>query len=178
MAQTVAGAARPRVSIIAAVARNRVIGRDNAMPWHIPGELARFRELTMGHPIIMGRRTHQSIGRPLPGRRNIVISRDPAFVAAGCEVVSSLQAALTACSGAPEVFVIGGAQIYAAALALADRLLLTEIQADFDGDTRFPDFDRASWRELARQRQHAPAGFDYDFVTYARAAAADRITPS
>jgi dihydrofolate reductase len=169
MVQTAAGTARPRVSIVAAVARNRVIGRDNAMPWHIPGELARFRQLTMGHTIIMGRRTHESIGRPLPGRRNLVVSRDPGFAAAGCEVVSSLQAAISACADAAEVFVIGGAQIYAMAIAVADRLHLTEIQSDFPGDTWFPDYDAAAWRELARERHLAPEGFNYDYVTYVRA---------
>jgi dihydrofolate reductase len=170
MVQTAGDTARPQVSIIAAVARNRVIGRDNTMPWHIPGELARFRELTMGHPIIMGRRTHESIGRPLPGRRNLVVSRDPGFAAVGCELVSSLQAAISACADAPKVFVIGGAQIYAMALAIADVLHLTEIQSDFPGDTWFPDYDPALWRELARERHLAPDGFNFDYVTYVRAA--------
>lgn len=159
---------RPRISIIAAVARNGVIGRDNAMPWHLSDDLKRFRALTTGHPIIMGRRTHESLGRPLPKRRNIVISRDPAFVAPGCEVQPSLGAALVACADASEVFIIGGAQLYAAALALADCLQLTEIDADFDGDTRFPQFDRRQWREAAREHGRAEADFDYDFATYER----------
>ena len=158
----------PRVSIIAAVARNGIIGRDNVMPWHLSDDLKHFRALTTGYPIIMGRRTHESIGRPLPKRRNIVISRDPAFVAPGCEVMPALEAALIACSDAPEIFVIGGAQLYAAALALADRLQLTEIHADFDGDTRFPQFDRRQWRETAREHGRAEADFGYDFVTYER----------
>lgn len=169
MTQTSADRApRPRVAIIAAVARNGVIGRDNAMPWHLTDDLKRFRALTTGHPIIMGRRTHESLGRPLPERRNIVISRDPAFVAPGCEVLPELDAALVACAGASEVFIIGGAQLYAAALALADCLQLTEIDADFDGDTHFPQFDRRLWRETARERRRAEADFDYDFVTYER----------
>lgn len=159
---------RPRISIIAAVARNGVIGRDNAMPWHLPDDLKRFRALTTGHPIIMGRRTHESLGRPLPERRNIVISRDPAFVAPGCEAMPALDAALAACAGASEVFIIGGAQLYAAALPLADRLQLTEIEADFEGDTRFPPFDRRQWCETARERGRAEADFGYDFVTYER----------
>ena len=127
-----------RLNLIIARARNGVIGKDNAMPWKVPGEQAYFKRVTMGHPIIMGRRTWQSIGRPLPGRRNIVVSRDPSFVAAGAEVVASLDEALLRTQEATEVFVIGGAQLYAAALPRADRLLITEIDHDFDGDTTLP----------------------------------------
>lgn len=161
----------PRIAIIAAVARNRIIGRDNTMPWHLAGDLKRFRALTMGHPIIMGRRTWQSLGRPLAGRRNIVVSRDPAFAAPGCEPAISLESALAACAGTERVFVIGGAQLYTAALPLADRLYLTEIHRDFEGDTFFPEFDRRSWRELAREPQPAHNGLEYEFVTYGRASA-------
>jgi len=161
-------AGRPRISIIAAVARDRVIGRDNAMPWHLSEDLRHFRALTMGHPIIMGRMTHQSLGRALPGRRNIVVSRSAGFATAGCEVARSLEAAFAACAGASEVFVIGGAQIYAAALPLADRLHLTEIDAQFEGDTRFPAIDWSDWREIARQHRHSDDGFAYDFATYER----------
>jgi dihydrofolate reductase len=169
MTQTSAPQApRPRVSIIAAVARNGVIGHDNAMPWHLSDDLKRFRALTTGHPIIMGRRTYESLGRPLPGRRNIVISRDSAFAAPGCEVLPALDAALVACSDASEVFIIGGAQLYAATLALADRLQITEIHADFDGDTHFPQYDRRLWRETAREHGRGEADFAYDFVTYER----------
>ncbi len=163
------GTATPRIAIIAAVARNRVIGRDNAMPWHLPEDLRRFRALTMGHPIVMGRRTWESLGRPLPGRRNIVVSRDPAFAPQGAEATASLDAALAACAGAQQVFVIGGAQLYAAALPLADRLYLTEIQRDFAGDTLFPEWDRGAWRELAREPQPPRDGLEYVFTTYARA---------
>lgn len=158
--------AGPRISVIAAVARNGVIGRHNAIPWHLPEDLKRFRALTMGNPIIMGRRTWESLGRPLPGRRNIVISRSSG--ATGCEVFPSLEAALAACPGAAEAFVIGGAAIYAVAMDKAQRLLLTEIGADFEGDTLFPPFDRAQWCEIERESHQAQAGFPYAFVTYVR----------
>jgi dihydrofolate reductase len=154
-----------RLNLIIARARNGVIGKDNAMPWKIPGEQAHFKRVTMGHPIIMGRRTWQSIGRPLPGRRNIVVSRDPSFVAPGAEVVANLDEALLRTQEATEVFVIGGAQLYAAALPRADRLLITEIDHDFDGDTTFPAPDPTNWRETARDHHAAiaerPFGVDY-----------------
>ena len=164
------GTATPRIAILAAVARNRVSGRDNAMPWHLPEDLKRFRALTMGHPIVMGRRTWESLGRPLPGRRNIVVSRDPAFAPQGAEAAASLEAALAACAGAQQVFVIGGAQLYAAALPLADRLYLTEIQRDFAGDTVFPPVDWGEWSVEARERHLNGAGLDFEFVTYRRVA--------
>ncbi len=159
----------PRLSLIAAIAANGVIGSDNAMPWHLSEDLKRFRALTLGHAVVMGRRTFESIGRPLPGRRNIVITRNPGWRAPGCDAVASLDEALDLCGGdAGEVFVIGGAQIYAEALPRAQRLYLTEIHRDFPGDTRFPDFDRRDWREVSRQRGGAAEGFDYDFAVYDR----------
>ena len=161
---------QPRLTLIVARARNGVIGKDNAMPWKIPGEQAYFKRVTMGHPIIMGRKTWESIGRPLPGRRSIVISRNSAFAAPGAEVVASLDAALARCVGATEAFVIGGAQLYRLALPSADRLLITEIDHDFDGDTCFPAPDPAQWREAARDH-HAPTDerpFAVDFVEYVR----------
>ncbi|MFZ5540690.1 MAG: dihydrofolate reductase [Pseudomonadota bacterium] len=160
----------PRVTLIAAVARNGVIGRAGAIPWRIPGDLARFKRITMGHPVIMGRRTWESLGRPLPGRRNIVISRTPGFAPAGAEVFASLGAALAACADASEVFVIGGTEAYREALPLADRLLLTEIDADIEGDAHFPPFDRGAWREVARE-PHPASGecpYPYAYVTYER----------
>ena len=160
----------PRLTLIVARARNGVIGKDNAMPWRIPGEQAYFKRVTMGHPIIMGRKTWESIGRPLPGRRSIVISRNTAFTAPGAEVVPSLDAALARCVGATEAFVIGGAALYRLALPSADRLLITEIDHDFDGDTYFPAPDPAQWREAARDH-HAPIDerpFAVDFVEYVR----------
>jgi dihydrofolate reductase len=160
----------PRITLIVARARNGVIGRDGALPWRLPEDLAFFKRTTMGHPIVMGRRTWESIGRPLPGRRNIVVSRQAGFAAAGAEVVPGLDEALRCCEGSPEVFVIGGAQLYAEALPRADRLILTEIDADFDGDTHWPRPDAARWREAAREHL-PPAGerrFALDFVTYLR----------
>lgn len=161
---------RPRVTLIAARARNGVIGRDNAMPWKIPGELAHFKRVTMGHPIIMGRKTWESIGRPLPGRRNIVVTRDRAFEAAGAEVVHSIEDALARCTGASEAFVIGGAQVYAAALPLADRLLITEIDRDFEGDAFMSAPEPAIWRETARDTHSADGEptLKYAYVSYER----------
>ena len=161
---------RPRVTLIAARARNGVIGRDNAMPWKIPGELAQFRRVTMGHPIVMGRKTWEAIGRPLPGRRNIVVTRDRAFAAPGAEVVHGIEAALALCAGAAEVFVIGGAQVYALALPFADRLLITEIDRDFDGDAFMPAPDARLWRETVRDTHMAEGDppFAYAYVSYER----------
>lgn len=161
---------RPRVTLIAARARNGVIGKNNAMPWKIPGEQAYFKRVTMGHPIVMGRRTWESIGRPLPGRRNIVVTRDPGFAAQGAEVVHGMDEALALCRHAAEVFVIGGAQLYDAAMPMADRLLLTEIDHDFDGDAFMPAPDAARWRETARDVQVAegPPAFGFAYVTYER----------
>ena len=161
-----------RVTIIAALGRNRVIGKGNQIPWHISEDLKRFKALTMGHPVVMGRKTFQSIGRPLPGRDNIVITRSPEFAAPGCRPVHSLAEALTAAQGAAEVFVIGGAEIYALALPLADRLQLTEVDAAIDGDATFPDFDRNAWKEVSRDpgSTAGPDGLRYDFVTYERRA--------
>ena len=159
-----------RLTLIAAVAQNGVIGSNNTLPWRLPEDLKRFKALTLGHPIIMGRKTWESLGRPLPGRSNIVITRAPDFKAPGCMVVDSLAAALDACGGVAEAFVIGGAEIYALALPVAHCLQLTEIKRDFPGDTRFPDIDRTVWRETARECHQSDAGFDYEFVTYERTA--------
>jgi dihydrofolate reductase len=159
----------PRLSLIAAVAANGVIGSDNALPWRLAEDLKRFRALTMGHPVIMGRKTFESIGRPLPGRRNIVISRNAGYKAGGCEVATSLSAALDSCrAGSNEIFVIGGAQIYAEALPQARRLYLTEIRRDFAGDARFPPFDRHHWQEISRERLRTPEGLEFDFAVYDR----------
>jgi dihydrofolate reductase len=128
--------------MIAAMAANRVIGRQQAIPWHIPGEQQHFREVTWGHPLIMGRKTFAAIGRPLPGRRNIVVSRNPALVATGCEMVPSLDAALTLCVGSAKVFVIGGEQLFAQALPLTDTIILTTLPREVAGDTFFPPFEQ------------------------------------
>jgi dihydrofolate reductase len=134
-------------SLIVARARQGVIGRDNAMPWHLPADLAHFKRTTLGHPVIMGRRTWDSIGRALPHRRNIVVSRSPGFRAPGAQVVPSLAEAWRAADDADEAFVIGGGQLYAQALPGIDRIYLTEIDADVAGDTRFPELPPGPWRE-------------------------------
>jgi dihydrofolate reductase len=165
------------LTLIAGVARNGVIGRDNQLLWHLPEDLRHFRAATMGAPVIMGRKTWQSLPerfRPLPGRRNLVLSRQGGFQAAGAEVVDSLDQALALAkaSGAPRAFVIGGAQIYREALPLADELMLTEVERDFEGDAHFPAFSRSAFVEVARERHQAapPNDFAFSFVTYRRLA--------
>ena len=160
-----------RVSLIAAVAENRVIGNRNALPWRLPADLKHFRELTTGSPVIMGRRNYESIGRALPQRTNIVVTRRPDFHAQDCLVVDSLDSAFAVCSDALDIFVIGGAEIYAQTIGRADRLFLTLVHAAVPGDTFFPEIDWSSWREVARVR-HAPDerhAYAYSFVTFERA---------
>jgi dihydrofolate reductase len=161
------------LALIAALARNGVIGHGNRLLWHIPEDMRHFRQVTNGHPVIMGRRTWDSLPerfRPLPARRNIVVSRDPRWSAVGAEAAASLEAAVALVRGSERVFVIGGAELFAAALPHADELLLTEIERDFDGDTCFPDFDRTLFSEVGREHHHAaaPNDFDFSFVTYRR----------
>ncbi|PLZ01815.1 diacylglycerol kinase [Burkholderia sp. WAC0059] len=162
------------LTLIVARARNGVIGRDNQLPWRLPEDLAFFKRTTMGAPVIMGRKTHESIGRPLPGRRNIVVTRDARKRFEGCDTAASLDAALAiaASDGASEAFLIGGAQLYAEGLGKANRLLVTEITADVDGDATFAAPDPAHWRETSRETRHAgpPNDFDFAFVAYARRA--------
>lgn len=160
--------ARPELVIIAALARNGVIGRDNALPWRLPEDLRHFKETTLGHPILMGRKTWESLGRPLPGRRNIVISRDAAYRADGAEVVAGIDDAIARCTGAARVFLIGGAELYRQALPHADRLLLTEIDAEFAGDAFFPPLAADAWIECERQAAVSAGGLHYAFVTYRR----------
>ena len=163
------GSAAPRIYLVAAVARNGVIGAAGKLPWHLPEDLQHFKKLTLNHPVIMGRRTWESLGKPLPGRDNIVITRKPGYAAPGASVAASLEAAIALCTGEPLAFVIGGAEIYAAALPLADGLVLTEIQQDFEGDTRFPQWDRAAWRLSQKETHTSAAGVRFDFVLYERA---------
>ncbi len=139
--------------MIVAMASNRVIGHANGLPWRLPADLALFKRLTMGHPIIMGRLTHESIGKPLPGRHNIVVSRTPGLKLPGCTVAATLEEAYRAAGATEEVFVIGGAQLYEAALESADRIYLTRVEAEIPGDTRFPAFDPDSWVETEVSRQ-------------------------
>ena len=160
------------ISIIVAMAKNRVIGRDGDLPWHVSADLRRFKQLTMSHAIIMGRKTYDSIGRPLPGRRSIVISRKEDFAPAGVEVVGSLADALERTAADDEAFVIGGSSIYLLALPLARRLYVTEIDAEVEGDVLFPNVDFGKWQlveEGARQMDEA-SGLGYRFLVYDRPA--------
>lgn len=160
----------PALTLIAAIASNGVIGVDNRLPWQLPEDLKHFKMLTTGHTVIMGRKTWESLPpkfRPLPKRTNIVVTRDAAYRADGAVVTASLPAAIAA-AGATDAFVIGGAEIYAQALALADRLELTEVDAVYPGDAHFPDFRRDAWLETARETQRAASGLDYAFVSYRR----------
>jgi dihydrofolate reductase len=161
---------RPALAIVAAVAANAVIGAGNRLPWRIPADLRRFRALTSGHAIIMGRKTWESIGRPLPDRQNIVVTRNADFVAAGVEIASSLDDALARVRLPPPAFCIGGGELYRDALARACTLYLTELGRAFDGDATFPDFDRHEWREVDRESavEGAEHGLPYAFVTYVR----------
>jgi dihydrofolate reductase len=157
---------RPALCLIAAVARNRAIGKNNQLLVHLPGDLPRFKKLTLGCPVIMGRKTWDSIGRPLPQRRNIVITRNPSWRADGAEAAVSLAEALASVAGEPRAFVIGGAQIYAQALPLADELALTEIDADFEGDVFFPEWNRAWFEQTSREDHSTPEGLHYSFTHY------------
>ena len=148
-------------SLVVAMARNRVIGRDNALPWRLPADLAHFKKVTMGHPIVMGRRTYESIGKPLPGRKNIVVTRNRAFQAPGCTVVQSLEDAWKAAGDAEEVCVIGGTSLFEEALPIADVIHLTQVEAVVEGDTYFPEFDRSQWREKEIARHDADARHAY-----------------
>jgi len=161
-----------RVYLVAAVAANGIIGAGNSMPWHLPEDLKHFKELTLGHPVIMGRKTFESIlgtlGKPLPGRENIVVSRRPGLEIEGVSIASSIEGALAFCIGEPVVFVIGGGEIYKAALSLADGIVMTEIRKDYAGDTKFPEFDRGAFRESQRKPQVSADGIPFDFVLYER----------
>lgn len=161
---------RPVVSLIVAMARNGVIGKDNQLPWHLPEDLKRFKRLTMGHHIIMGRKTYESIGRLLPGRTSVVVTRTQNYQAPGAIIAHSLEEAIGRCSSDDEVFVIGGAEIYRQALPVADRLVITQIDADFAGDARFPPVDWSQWEEIERQpcEDRSPTALPVQFVVYAR----------
>jgi dihydrofolate reductase len=151
------------------MARKRVIGADNKLPWHLSADLKRFRALTMGHHIIMGRKTFESIGRILPGRTMVVVTRNPAFRAEGAVIVDDFDAAILACRGDDEIFITGGEALFAAALPIADRIYLTEIDRDFEGNVRFPPIDVGKWRLVKRESHCDPAqDMDYVFATYDR----------
>jgi dihydrofolate reductase len=160
------------LTVIVARARNGVIGRDNQLPWRLPEDLAFFKRTTMGAPIVMGRKTHESIGRPLPGRRNIVVTRDGTRRFEGCDTVTGLDEALqlAARDHAGEIFLIGGAELFHEAFAVAHKLVVTEIDADFDGDILLDPIDPAIWTEVSREPHHSrePNDFDFAFVVYRR----------
>ena len=157
-----------RVYLVAAVAANGIIGANGQLPWHIPEELKHFKKLTLGHPVIMGRRTWESLKGPLPQRENIVVTRQAGYDAPGAAVANSLQAALAMCLGEPVAFVIGGTELFKESLPVADGMVLTEIQRDYEGDTWFPGWDRKQWKESQREAHTAGDGTRFDFVLYER----------
>ena len=156
------------LSIIVALANNRVIGLNNTLPWHLPEDLKRFKALTMGHHIIMGRRTYESLGRLLPGRTTVIVTRNPQYRIEGAQIAYSLEAALDMASGDAEPFLIGGAELYKAGLPLANKLYLTEVHADFVGDAHLSEIEMAEWVETARSTHTSQNGLAYSYVEYQR----------
>jgi dihydrofolate reductase len=156
----------PRIYLVAAVASNGIIGANGTLPWRLPEDLQHFKRITMGHPVIMGRKTWESLKGPLPGRDNIVVTRTAGYEAQGAAVASSLEAALALCLGEPVVFVIGGSRLFAESLPFAAGLVMTEIYKDFEGDTWFPPYDRSHWKETQRERHATAEGMKFDFVLY------------
>ncbi|SIS49591.1 dihydrofolate reductase [Thalassolituus maritimus] len=163
-----------KLSMIVAVAENGVIGRNNSLPWYLPNDLKYFKQTTMGKPVIMGRKTYESIGKPLPGRTNIVITRQADYQPEGVKVVNSVEAArelaesVCLIDGQDEAMIMGGAEIYALALPHTDRLYLTEVHADVEGDAFFPEYDKSRWQEVAREdfAAEGPNPYNYSFVVY------------
>ncbi len=166
---------KPRISIIVAAAANQAIGKDNQLLWHLPNDLRFFKKTTSGHPIIMGRKTYESVGKPLPNRRNIIISRQPEYNATGVETVHSLDEAITLAGQTPEeltdIFIVGGAEIYRAALPITDRIYLTRVHANLLADTYFPQFDSSEWKLISREDHPADEkhAYSYSFLVYDRA---------
>ena len=160
-----------RLSILVAMAKNRVIGRDNRLPWHLPADLKHFKFLTMGQAIVMGRKTYESIGKPLPGRANIVITRQTDYQIPGAVVVNSLEDALLVCEETSttdtENFIIGGEKLYRQTIKICQRMYITEIQGNFDGDVFFPEFDPSDWEEAQRDK-HVEGNLEYHFVVLER----------
>lgn len=161
-----------KLSIIVAMARNRTIGINNTLPWRCPEDLKHFKALTMDHYIIMGRKTYESIGKPLPGRHTVVATRHTYYQIPGCDVAHTLEDAISCCPKDEEVFIVGGAELYAQALqeAEVDTMYITEIQQDIEGDAHFPEFDKRQWCEVSREvrSQQTPQPLEYHFVTYQR----------
>jgi len=156
------------ISLIAAIARNRVIGLNNTLPWHLPEDLKRFRALTTGHHIIMGRKTYESLNRLLPNRTTVIVTRNPNYHVPGALVAASLPHAIALCGGDAEIFVIGGAELYREALQRADRLYITAIDAKYEGDVFFPEFDQATWQEIAREQHVSAEGLRFSYLIYQR----------
>ena len=152
-----------QLSIIVAMDRNHVIGANGDLPWHISADLQNFKKITMGKPIIMGRKTHESIGRPLPGRENIILTRDNNYQAEGCTVLQSLEDIFEHCKNVDEIMITGGAEIYQHTLEQASHLYLTEVHTEIEGDTHFPEFDRNQWQEISREDYKADEKNDYDY---------------
>ena len=152
-----------KISLIVAMASNRVIGINGQMPWHLSADLKKFRQITCGHPILMGRKTYESIGRPLPGRRNIIISRNPDYQVTDCEVFSDIDLAIASCDENAELFVIGGAAFYETMLPKANFLYLTEINKQFVGDTYFPEINKAQWQEIERVEISDDGSVDFSY---------------
>lgn len=158
------------ISLIVAASTNNIIGVAGDLPWHLSADLKRFKALTMGKPIVMGRKTFESIGKALPGRQNIVLTTQTEFAAEGCDVVSSPEAAIATVADAEDVMIIGGGEIYRLFLPLAERIYLTRVAVDLEGDTVFPALDESEWREIAREEHSADESNDYDFaiLTFSR----------
>lgn len=159
---------KPKISLISAMAKNRIIGKANKMPWHLPADLKHFKTVTMSKPILMGRKTYQSIGRPLPGRKNVVISRNPNFQAEGCEVVDSIEGALELLKNDAEIMIIGGGFLYSQCINKADKLFLTFIDLEVEGDTQFPDYQHLELNEVSREKHLSDDKniYNYEFVEY------------
>tara|TARA_B100000965_G_C19181365_1_gene578950 strand:+ start:73 stop:558 length:486 start_codon:yes stop_codon:yes gene_type:complete len=159
-----------RLSIIVAMDRNQLIGADGALPWRIPDDLKNFKKITMGRPILMGRKTHESIGRVLPGRENIVLTSNKDYIAEGCTIKNTLDQVYSYCDKEEELFVMGGANLYSQTLIKAERLFITEINADLNGDTFFPKYNRNQWEEVKRKNFNADEEneFDYSFTILER----------
>jgi dihydrofolate reductase len=162
---------QPIISLVCAMAKNRVIGQDNKMPWHLPADLKHFKAVTMAKPIVMGRKTYQSIGRPLPGRQNVIISRNTDYKVAGCDVVHSIDAAINLLNKEIEIMIIGGGFLYSQMIEQADKLYLTFIDHEVDGDTFFPEYEHLSMKEVSREKylKDEKNPYDYQFVDLVKA---------
>ncbi|WP_078546272.1 dihydrofolate reductase [Litchfieldia alkalitelluris] len=158
------------ISLLVAMDKNRLIGKDNLLPWHLPADLAYFKRVTMGHTIVMGRKTYESIGRPLPGRENIIVTRNPSYKMDGCTIINSIEAIKNLSDSNDELFVIGGSEIFREVFTFADRLYITEIDDEFEGDTYFPEFSLKDWTLISKDqgKKDEKNPYDYYFCVYER----------